>query len=175
MGWMIQRINHGEMLPWGYGRAWRDYERFQSVVMPIPINIIVGGLRSLYFRMVGYESYLDKATNSVIADEIRRGAYFYGQQRPLVADFANDMEERFSQFDGEKGVDGELDTMYYLNRASQNLNMAFDDATLKASTDDVVESMIDAANFLAIAANHYSLKKQGAVNIADILNSRLSQ
>jgi hypothetical protein len=37
-----------ERIPWGYGLAWRDFARMESVVMPIPLNWIVGGVRKAY-------------------------------------------------------------------------------------------------------------------------------
>lgn len=38
---LIKHINHGEMLPRGYGVAWMDYGSGRLTCMPVPINVVV--------------------------------------------------------------------------------------------------------------------------------------
>lgn len=51
-GWRVVMdnflVHEGELLPRGYGVAWREYDRDCSVVMPIPLNLIAGSLRRLW-------------------------------------------------------------------------------------------------------------------------------
>jgi hypothetical protein len=42
-------IREGEMFPKGYGIAWVEQNRYGAVVMPIPLNVIAGHIRKMWF------------------------------------------------------------------------------------------------------------------------------
>jgi hypothetical protein len=45
---LIRSIPEGEIIPHGYGIAWRQWDRNATVVMPIPFNRLAALLRSAY-------------------------------------------------------------------------------------------------------------------------------
>ena len=68
MNWSFRKvltrtlIEDGEKLPWGYGFAWRDFDRRGHVTYPIPFNVLFRGLRRLYHWILSYKhSVLDEA------------------------------------------------------------------------------------------------------------------
>lgn len=46
---LVIRIGEGEMYPRGYGVAWREWECNRTACMPVPLNIVCGLARRLYF------------------------------------------------------------------------------------------------------------------------------
>ena len=63
----IRRIGEGEILPKGWGIAWREWNGFGAMIMPIPINIVVAHIRKIYYWFVsgnwyktGYDNGYDK-------------------------------------------------------------------------------------------------------------------
>ena len=88
------RLEEGKRLPWWAGVAWQDVIRDECVVLPLGLNLIVGGLRRLWMasrtpRWI--RTYVDrevvaavKNASSVIArQEFDRGyrvGYEKGQQ-----------------------------------------------------------------------------------------------
>ncbi len=46
------QLEEGMAAPWGWGMAWRDYAREFVVIMPIPLNIVMGVVRRVYLWML---------------------------------------------------------------------------------------------------------------------------
>ena len=61
--WTIQikqELREGEMIPKGYGIAYRNMDRYSVVIYPIPFNLIIGGLRRVWiWLMYGHKLYED--------------------------------------------------------------------------------------------------------------------
>jgi hypothetical protein len=51
MTWPAIEVVEGEMLPRGYGLAWRRWDRHATVCLPLGLNIIAGVLRAIYQRI----------------------------------------------------------------------------------------------------------------------------
>lgn len=45
---VLCRVNAGYISPWGYGLAWRDYAKVQSIYAPMPLNVLLGQLRAMW-------------------------------------------------------------------------------------------------------------------------------
>ena len=45
---LVREVRNGEMIPRGWGIAYRSWHRSASTAMPIPLNMIVGILRWLW-------------------------------------------------------------------------------------------------------------------------------
>lgn len=46
---MRKLVSEGNILPWGYGRAWWDHYRDYAICYPIPLNYLLGMVRKVYF------------------------------------------------------------------------------------------------------------------------------
>lgn len=46
---LFREVHQGEMIPRGWGIAYRSWRRASATAMPIPLNMIVGLLRWLWF------------------------------------------------------------------------------------------------------------------------------
>ena len=49
---LFREVRQGEMFPRFYGRAWHSWARDTATCMPIPLNVVAGFLRWLYFTCV---------------------------------------------------------------------------------------------------------------------------
>ncbi len=47
-----RRLAEGEALPFGYGIAGHNFEKNEWEIYPIPINLVMGGLRRLWFKIL---------------------------------------------------------------------------------------------------------------------------
>ncbi len=77
-------IDQGEIVPQGYGVAWRDWNRDAAICYPVPLNVLLGWLRFAYiwirFRAVPHS--LDRCIRGIIATA-ERDAYSRGYDRGL--------------------------------------------------------------------------------------------
>ncbi len=48
MKWSI-RLPEGDEIPRGYGVAWRDWSSYRAICMPIPLNLVAGLARRMWF------------------------------------------------------------------------------------------------------------------------------
>lgn len=108
-GWRVAidnlLIQRGEMLPRGYGVAWREWDRDCVVVMPIPVNVFASWVRRAWHwlkhgvKLSAYDSAVIEAyhrghtdgSNSRLAefrrqeDRVRMESYEKGRQDALMA------------------------------------------------------------------------------------------
>ena len=71
-------VHEGAVIPWGWGVAYQDYPRRVWVVYPIPLNFVVGWLRSAcYALMRGPRDRLFAEWNQALSIE-GRGRYELG-------------------------------------------------------------------------------------------------
>lgn len=54
LGWtvrwsMLRRIKECDVIPWGYGVAYWRFNTAEAILAPIPLNLVIGLSRSLYF------------------------------------------------------------------------------------------------------------------------------
>jgi hypothetical protein len=74
MAWPAIEVVEGEMLPRGYGVAWRRWDRHAAVCLPVGVNIIAGWLRAIYQRVrrglnpTPFEKELQKVRSKAMAD-----------------------------------------------------------------------------------------------------------
>lgn len=49
---LFRLVREGGEYPLGYGVAWREFQAYRVWVCPIPLNLIIGGLRWVYWQLV---------------------------------------------------------------------------------------------------------------------------
>lgn len=49
--WFVRRVGDCELIPRGYGVAWRSFGSATAVCLPMPFNIIAGFARTVWFAM----------------------------------------------------------------------------------------------------------------------------
>jgi hypothetical protein len=56
MGWikrlLVRRVEYGHICPWGWGQFSHDWASRACLVAPIPLNLVFGIVRYLYFACV---------------------------------------------------------------------------------------------------------------------------
>jgi hypothetical protein len=57
---MKKIISEFELIPKWYGVAYRDYSSLKTILYPIPINLIISAVRSIYFRLINTRSLIDR-------------------------------------------------------------------------------------------------------------------
>ena len=72
---LIAKVGEGECIPKGYGLAWREFDRVESIFLPVPFNIIVSFARSVYWHMVMafYPSKIDEIASKSRGDGFELG------------------------------------------------------------------------------------------------------
>ena len=45
-------VPYGEIIPWGYGVAWRAFDRDGAICYPIPLNLVVRLAREVHWRLL---------------------------------------------------------------------------------------------------------------------------
>jgi len=76
-------FREGERIPKGYGIAYFEFDRLEAVAYPIPLNMIVGFGRKIWFGMKGGDwvrTGYDKAYNKGICDGRKYAFNQYKQQ-----------------------------------------------------------------------------------------------
>lgn len=48
----LRRIGDGEAMPRFYGRAWQNFVIFETVCLPIPLNVIASAARRFWFLLM---------------------------------------------------------------------------------------------------------------------------
>lgn len=48
---LIREVDQGSLLPTGFGIAWRRWETGRAVCMPMPLNLVAGAARRLWFAI----------------------------------------------------------------------------------------------------------------------------
>ena len=66
---MIVRLGEGFIVPRFYGVAWTDYMRRQAICLPIPLNVIAGYARGVWFWL----KYDYRPPNSSACDAYAQG------------------------------------------------------------------------------------------------------
>jgi len=61
----IEPLAGGTKIPFGYGIAWRDIDRFSLICYPMPLNLILGKLRDLYYIFKYRDGNIDKVNARV--------------------------------------------------------------------------------------------------------------
>ena len=102
-----KRYREGERSDFGYGRAYYDYASRENICYPVPLNFIIGILRSLYFVLGrGPKTKLDyllkeafdsgRASDTrqieIIRISIQKEDYLRGYQKAL-----DDLEEKIGK------------------------------------------------------------------------------
>ena len=84
-----KRYREGERSDFGYGRAYDDYASRENICYPVPLNFIIGILRSLYFVLGrGPKTKLDRLLKEAFdrgltSAPIQTEAYLRGYQKAL--------------------------------------------------------------------------------------------
>jgi hypothetical protein len=47
----VKRISQGQIIPAWYGVAWKDWQRDQTVCLPLGLNLLASMCRGLYFTL----------------------------------------------------------------------------------------------------------------------------
>lgn len=64
----------GEMIPKGYGVAWRNYEVATTILIPIPLNFLLAWIREGYFRLIaGPRDRLEQQIIASLSEDEARG------------------------------------------------------------------------------------------------------
>ena len=70
----------GEMIPKGYGVAWRNYTTATTTLIPIPLNFLLAWIREVYFRLItGPRDRLEQQIIISLSEDEARG-YSHGYQ-----------------------------------------------------------------------------------------------
>ena len=118
---MKKEIREGERIPKGYGIAYREMEKLVAIAYPIPINLIVGGIRRLWlWCMYGHKLYEDGYVKGYHKGITEGRDYAFNQfksqvLRDEVAEIVKNLiaiqDEMFKLF--QKGDENEIDVFIW--------------------------------------------------------------
>ena len=97
---LLCKVGEGELIPKGYGLAWREFDKAESIFLPIPINIIASFMRTLYWRMIMafYPAKIDILINKIETRAMQEG-YTWGRKDGFRAGIIKTNEEINKRFD----------------------------------------------------------------------------
>jgi len=79
---MKKFIKEGDQIPTGYGIAYLELDRLGAIAYPIPLNLIVSGLRKLWlWAMYGHKLYEDGYTKGYETGESEGRKYAFNQYK----------------------------------------------------------------------------------------------
>lgn len=102
---MKKQLREGERIPKGYGIAYREVARLVVVAYPIPINVIVAGLRKVWLWFLyghklyenGYEKGYEEGREAgrEYAFNQYKGQALQGEVKQIVENFLGVQDEAF--------------------------------------------------------------------------------
>ena|ERR1044072_8448274 len=64
-------VSEGQRIPKWYGMCWYEYSTHYAICAPIPLNLIYGGIRTIYYWLL--KGFASSALDAKLAEADRRG------------------------------------------------------------------------------------------------------
>ena len=93
------QIMHGDLIPWGWGIAYYNYTSTTAIILPIPINWLVGWSREAYF-------VLAQGPRSRREEQIRKIAFEEGRKSGKI------QAEAYAKMDYARGQQAAYERMF---------------------------------------------------------------
>ena len=81
---MKKEIREGEILPKGYGLAWYEMDRLVGIAYPIPLNIIFGFIRKIWFRLKSGDLYVTGYDKGYLKGHEEGRNYVFNKFKKLI-------------------------------------------------------------------------------------------